>query len=321
MLTNSGSRLLELDEIRTLVRPFDAASWTAGDVVELAMKGDAVLSLVPGAEGYGVVWRDLNAPGVGPVTALVALLDPRGAVVRGPFAAAGPVDYPGPAPSLAVVGGRYAIGIGFNECGPGDAVCAARSVVIATIGAQGIDRVAVLPTLDAATAPGRVSIASFADRAFVAWSEGDPKDDKAPRTVRFATLDAHGAPVGAPRTLATGARMITPASISASEIGVLVTWAESGMVAIPQTAAGSSRIAVRHLGVDGTLAAPLDLDATFIDAYGPPTSVTLVSPRSALVMWAGRSSRDGDPDVAWLARLDCAEPATKASGTRVAPDR
>ncbi len=290
-------------------RAFDAATWTAGDVVVLATKGDSVLSLVSGPDGYGVVWRDLNAPGVGPVTALVALLDARGVVVRGPFAAAGPVDYPGPAPSLASVGGKYMVATGFKECGFGEIVCVARSVVVGTVGTSGIDRAAVIPTLDAATAPGRVALASFGDRASIVWSEGDPKDDKAPRTVRFVSLDGRGVPIGAPITLATGAHMITPASIASSEIGIVVTWAESGIVAIPQTSAGSSRVLVRHIGTDGKLAEPpIVVDATFVDAYGPPTSATIGSPRGALVMWAGRSSRDGDPDVAWLARVDCGEP-------------
>lgn len=290
-------------------RAFDATTWTAGDVVVLAMKGDSVLSLVPSADGYGVAWRDLNAPGVGPVTALVAILDARGTTVRGPFVAAGPGDYPGPAPSIASVGGRYVVATGFKDCGFGDHNCVARSVVLATIGAQAIARVAMIPALDAATAPGRVAIASYGDRSWIAWSEGDPKNDKAPRTVRFAALDARGIPVGEPVTLATNAHMITTASIAASDIGVVVTWAESGIVAIPQTAPGSSRVVVRHIGTDGVLAEPaLVVDATFVDTYGPPTSVTIASPRGALVMWAGRSSRDGDPDVAWLARLDCAAP-------------
>jgi hypothetical protein len=289
-------------------RLFDSATWTAGDVVVLAAKGDAVLSLVASDVGYGVVWRDLNAPGVGPVQPLFAQLDAQGAVVRGPFALAGQVDYPGPAPSLAWVGGKFVVAIGFNECGAGDATCAAHAVVVGSVGDASIARAAVIPAIDSATAPGHVAAAVFDDRVYIAWSEGDPTNDKAPRTVRFATLDAHASPLGSPVTLTTGALVTTAVSVSASEIGVVVTWTETGDATLPTNVPGSSRVVVRRVGFDGVVAPAIDLAATSVDTYGPATSAAIGSPRGALVMWAGRSATAGDPDVAWLARLDCAEP-------------
>lgn len=291
------------------LRAFDVASWSAGATTEIAVKGDAVLSLVPSDAGYGVVWRDLNAPGVGPVQPLFATLDARGAVTRGPIALAGPHDYPGPAPSIAWTGGRFVAFVGYDDCTFGDAACVTRSVVVMKIGDASVERAAIISALDPATSPGHVASTTFGGAGWIAWSEGDAKNEKVPRTVRVAKVDARGVPVAAPTTLATKVPVATAVAITASELGVVVTWAERGDPMLAENAPGSSRVVVQRVPLEGgTPDAPRVLDATFVDTYGPPTSVALASPRSALVMWAGRAPQDGNPDGAWIARLDCAEP-------------
>jgi len=293
---------------RPQLRTFDAGSWSPGETAVLAMKGDAVLSLVPGAGGLGVVWRDLNAPGVGPVQPMIAVLDAKGSVVRGPIAAAGPVDYPGSAPALAWTGEKFLVVTGFDTCGPGAFACAPKSVVVATLGDASIDRVGAIGAIDPATSPGHVAAATYADRVWIAWSEGDAKDEKVPRTVRFAALDARGFPVVGPKTLATAAPVSTSVSISASEIGAVVAWAERGDPNAARSAIGASRIVVRRVALDGTPDDPIAIGATFVDAYGPPTTAAIAAPRGALVLWAGASATPNMPDVAWMARVDCAGP-------------
>jgi hypothetical protein len=289
------------------IRAFDANGWSAGDTAVIATKGDAVLSLVPGGGGLGVVWRDLNAPGVGPVQPLVALLDAKGNAVHAPIATAGPVDYPGPAPTLAWTGEKFLLVTGFGECGPGGFACANASVVVATFG-DSIDRVGAMAAIDPAMPPGHVAAATYGDRVWIAWSEGDAKNEKVPRTVRFAALDSHGVPVIGPKTLATAVPVSTAVSISASELGAVVAWAERGDSDAARNLSGASRIVVRRVALDGTPDDAIQIAATFVDAYGPPTTAAIAAPRGVLLLWAGASVTDGMPDVGWMSRLDCTGP-------------
>jgi hypothetical protein len=167
------------------------------------------------------------------------------------------------------------------------------------------ERIAAVGVLDPATTPGTAAIAAFGGRVYVAWAEGDPKDTTLPRAIRFATLDAQGKPVGAATTLETRVHPSGNLALSASDVGVLLTWAESGPAFMPITERGASYVVVRRIGYDGAIDRPLFVAATAVDDYVPPHTAALASPRGTLLLWAGRNDTDGMLDVTWLARLDC----------------
>jgi hypothetical protein len=307
-------------------RAIDPATWTPRDAVAIASKGGAVVSLAAGksvgaggasweGDGYAVVWRDLDAPNVGPVRPLVAILDASGAVVAGPAHLGGDEDYPGRAPMVAWTGTSYVVATAFKDCPGLDDICVARSVLFGRLALDGglhERRVASVGMLDPATLPGTAAMAAYGDRVYVAWTEGvvtdagDGATPSGPRAIRYAALDANAKPIGDAVTLEPSAHPAGSIALSASDVGVLVTWAESGPPVMPITSPGASQVVVRRIGHDGTVDRALRMAATAVDDYRPPRTAAIASPRGALLLWAGRNDTDGLLDVTWLARLDCA---------------
>jgi hypothetical protein len=172
-----------------------------------------------------------------------------------------------------------------------------------------------LKVLDDRTAPGgAASMATLGGRVWVAWTEGPHADAGAgaPRVVRLATLDGKGTPVGEPITVAPAAHPASRVSVSASDVGILLAWAEDNPSARDDGGGsgdilpGASFVVVQRVGFDGYVDAPLRIPATRVDDYGPPTSSAIAAPRGAVVLWAGRSTVETHFDVTYLARLDCA---------------
>jgi hypothetical protein len=301
---------------RPQFRALDPATWTLSDPVQVAPSGDAVLSFIAGASDYAVAWRDINAPGVGPAQPLVAVVDTTGAVTLGPLPAAAQEDFPGRSPSIAWTGSSYVLATAFADCHRADPLCVADSVAVARLetGPAAVVLAGSFAPLDPTSPPGTCATATLypappsAPRTWIAWSEGASGDAADVHTIRAARVDASGTPQGDPVTVATGAHPSTRLSLAASDLGLLVAWAEAGSGTTSENQAGSSNVVVVHLDADGhAVDAPFVIPATYVDAEGPPRVVTLATPHAALVTWGGRSTDPTQPDVAWAARLDCAE--------------
>jgi hypothetical protein len=313
-------------------RALDVTTWEQGPAVEIASTGDAVFSFVAGAavgsdgawdgDGFAISWRHVGAPGVGPARPLGALLAADGSVLRGPSPLAFADNFPGRAPMLVWTGTDYLAATTYDDC-PDTTVCAARSVVVASLapsadpaGGFAVRPVTALPVLDPSAVPGgSASLAALDGRAWVAWSEGPPSEAGArvPRAVRVAMLDSQGRLQGSPVTVAAQAYPASHVAISASDAGILLTWAEDAADAgVGQGAGdilpGASFVVVQRVGFDGTVDPAVRIPATRIDDYGPPTSSAIAAPRGALVLWAGRSTIETHFDVTYLARLECTGP-------------
>jgi hypothetical protein len=313
-------------------RALDVASWDQGQALQIAPTGDAVFSFVAGAgvavdgawngDGFAISWRNVGAPGVGPARPLGALLDARGNVLRGPSALAFAENFPGRAPMLVWTGSNYLVATTYDDC-PDVTVCASRSVVVAKIapssypaGGFAVVPVTALPVLDPSSVPGgSASLAAFDGNAWVAWTEGPPAEAGArvARVVRVAMLDAQGRLEGSPVTVEAQAYPASHVSVSASEVGIILTWAEdaagTGTGQSPgDVVPGASFVVAQRVGFDGAVDAPVRIPATRVDDYGPPTSSAIAAPRGVLVLWAGRSTVATHFDVTYLARLDCAKP-------------
>jgi hypothetical protein len=299
---------------RPQFRALDPATWSLSEPVQVAASGDAVLSFVAGDGGYAVAWRDVNAPGVGPARPLVAVVDTAGSVILGPLPAAAQEDYPGRSPALSWSGTSYLLATSFADCHRADPLCVANSVTVSRLEGNppGLVLGGSFAPLDPASRPGTSAVATLAlpppesPRVWIAWSEGTSGDASVAHTIRVARVDASGTPEADPVTVATGAHPSTRLSLAAGDLGLFLAWAEGGAGASSENQPGSSIVVVAHLDADGRAVEALFLiPATFVDAEGPPRTVTLGTPRSALVTWGGRSTDPTQPDVAWAARLDC----------------
>jgi hypothetical protein len=294
-----------------------------GRAAPLAEKGGAVLSLVRGAgvhdgaftgSGFGVVWRDHNAPGIGPVRPMLAVVDDAGAPVLGPVVVAGPDDYPGPSPALGWNGSKYLLGVPFDECHVDDTICFAHSIVLAELrpGREDershLEALAAIPTLDPATVPTSVMLATFDREAWLAWVEPITAGDEA-RVIRAVRLDGEGRPSAEPVRVAERAALASPVSLSVTELGPVLSWVEKGDAGRPSNELGASFVAVQQLDHDGAPRAPaIRIASTAVDGYGPPMTVALTFPSTLLVVWAAHGTEAMSPTVGWLARLDCINP-------------
>jgi hypothetical protein len=316
---------------RPQFRALDVTSWEQGPDVQIAPSGDAVFSFVAGAgvdgagnwsgDGFAISWRDVAAPGAGPARPLAALLDPAGKVVRRPTPLAPGENYPGRAPTIVWTGSEYLVATTYDDCADTD-LCAPRSVVVARMVASGdpsgglsLQPVTALSALGSTAVPGgSATMASLGGRVWVVWTEGAKAEagSTLARAVRLAALDAHGQLLAPPLTVASDAHPASRVAISASDAGILLTWAENALCTdggdlAADVLAGASFVVVERVGYDGSIDAPVRIAATRIDDYGPPTSAAIASPRGALVLWAGQSTVPGPGhfDVTYMARLAC----------------
>jgi hypothetical protein len=104
---------------------------------------------------------------------------------------------------------------------------------------------------------------------------------------------------------------VTRVALSATDAGVILTWAEDnpdapGLGGAGDITPGASFVVAQRVGFDGAIDAPLRIPTTRVDSYGPPTSAAIAAPRGAVVLWAGRSQIASHPYETFLARLDCA---------------
>lgn len=311
---------------RPVFRAWDVASWSPAAPVDIASQGEAVLDLAPGAstgqfgvgyagDGYAVTWRnvDYNADSGSPTRPVVAVLDSVGNVMLGPHAAAGYLPYPGKSPSLVWTGATYLVAVSYGTCPAGDPLCAERSVVISRFRPasgdayddSGIEQVSVFKAISASSTPLRPAIASWGGTTWLGWFEADPNDDKAPRTLRVVRLGPQGDSMGATLQVTEQAMPISALGLSASEVGVALTWAEQGDTSLPQSKLGHSRITVRLLDMEGVEhGPPVIVPATSYNDYGWTPSVGIAHPRGLMVTWSGMDLTGGYWR-AFLGRLSC----------------
>jgi hypothetical protein len=315
---------------RPQFRALDVPSWEQRPDVQIAPSGDAVFSFVAGAgvdddgswsgDGFAISWREVGAPGASPARPLGALLDSTGRVLRGPSPLAPGENYPGRAPTIAWTGSDYLVATTYDDCFDTD-LCAPQAVVVARMIASGdlaaglaLVPVTALPALESAAPPGSsAAMAALGGRVWVTWAEGEPAD-AAPggaRVVRLAALDARGQLLAPPLTVTADAHPASRVAISASDAGIVLTWAENAPGYAGGGAGdmlpGASFVVVQRVGFDGSIDPPLHLATTRVDDYGPPTSAAIAAPRGVLVLWAGQSTVPGHFDVTYLARLGCAQ--------------
>ena len=301
---------------RVLFRLFDPGSWSPGPVVDVDSASDteAVLDLQLGAgvgglgvgyagDGYGIVYRsvDWNTPGT-PTKPLAAVLDPSGSVVIAPKEIAPAADYPGAAPSIVWTGTTYLLA----TARPGEVqiskLVPASGDLVDDSHVEGVSSLSShLPNASV----GRPALAVQSGRVYLAWRESAAKDPPELHAVRLAELDQNGLVVKDPLDIGSIAHPVSRVTLSASELGVLVSYAEEGDTALPDASAGRSHVVVHQLDLDASpLGDPIVIDATRFQTYGPPQLAVISQPLSALVTWSARAKQGGLDDT-YLARLDC----------------
>jgi hypothetical protein len=304
-------------------RPFDTNTWSPGPDVFVDPTGTVAYGFQPGravgpsgvdysGDGYAIAWRGGFEDGS--AEPRVAVLDPTGAVVLGPLAAAAPQPYPGRGSDIAWSGATYLVATSFDACGPGDPACAPGSVVVTRVRPiasepggvlEGASSIAILSP---GTIPRRPVIASRDGLTWLAWSEGPPDDDAAPRAVRLARLNTQGSVVGPVTVVSEDARPVAGLSLAVTSVGVVLMWGEITKPDLPPEIPGHSRLLVHHWSLDGeSMGPPLEIPTTGF-AYNPtPSAVALAHPRGALVSWAAIEEATTARHVTYLARLDCSE--------------
>ena len=293
-------------------RSFDSSAWQPGAEIAIDPAGSVVYDFVPGASvkgkqyadsGYAVAYR--GSFDDGDSEPRVAVLDAKGKTKIGPVPVAAKEKYPGRFSDLSWTGSTYLVATPFGDCPSSPGFCSAHHVVVRALDPAGeLHVTAEIAPLAPDYLPRRTALASWNGHTHLAWSEGDAPDD-APRSVRLLALDAAGAALGAPLTIAEQVRLDHGVSLSVSSEGLLLWWDHVGEPGPPSEQPGHSLIVLRHFGLaGGEIGPPIEIPATAL-AYGPPLSlVTLQTPRSALLSWGGLSTKGG-LDVTWLARLDC----------------
>jgi hypothetical protein len=325
---------------RTMFRSIDVDTWTLHDAVDLSFDGGgSALSIAAGAatgdngagyggEGYGLVWRmdDWTTPEATSFP-VVAVLDVSGEIRLGPHAVTGGEDYPGRAPSIAWSGSTYLLANSFAACAPGDALCAANSVVIARLRPasgdaeddSGVEQVSIIPALSSDWMPRRAWIDSDGLDTFVAWSEGPIDSEDNIRTIRLARLDSGGA-LQETRIVAQDVPLLQSVRLEVTPFGVAVVWAEEGNTELTYNDVGRSRMAVylsdRSLEQNGSTTR---FDTTQFGSYGWASGVSIDHPRGLLLTWPGYPLQGG-MEVSWLARLDCVEEPAPDAGPDTGPD-
>ncbi len=310
---------------RTMFRRIDADSWSAHDPVDLSYEGSSALGLVAGAGtgdmgigyagiGYGIVWRLSSHLPDNPVSPVVAVLDQEGSLLIGPHRVADPMPYPGRSPSITWSGSAYLLATTFRECVPGDPLCSPDAIVITRVRPasgdawddSGVDVVTAIPTTNPGLAPGRASIGSNGTDTWVAWSEGPPGNDEAPRRLLAQRLDSQGNVVGSPVQVDDGIRLLMAPRVHVSPFGLTIVWPEDGDANLGYNDVGRSRIAVALLTPNATGPVVTRVDTTHFGSYGWASGVSIDEPHGMLVTWPGYPLTGG-MGVAWLARLSCVE--------------
>jgi len=325
------------DDPRVLLRFFDSANWKAAATSTVDPDGEAVLDLQPGASvggmgfgyadnGYAIVWRSVDyQQGNAPSHPVVAVLDDEGSVVLAPKSVAPSSDYPGVSPSVIWSGTTYLMATGFSSCELSDPLCVPGAVAVTALHPASGDLVddshvemvgAIKAHLPNAKV-GRPSLAAHAGRVFVAWRESAAKDPPAFDALRVAELDGSGHVIAGPVDFGASASAQSRVTLSASDLGLVATYAEDGNPAASDTTLGRSRIVVHHLGFDLTPKSnAVVINATRFETYRPPETAPLASPRGVLLTWAGMgTSKKGGYWVTYLARLDCMANAPPDAGT------
>ncbi len=305
---------------RPIFRTFDPATWTAGPLVDVTMRGEAVLALARGASivgnayagtGYAIAWRDVDPMLTRP---RLTVLDATGARSIDVLTAAPAAAYPGPTPAIAWSGSHYLVAVSHGDCPPDE--CTPFSVSVQRLLPPGMNGPAELTqsTVFPPSAAGRIVFRPALARvdgafdSFLAWGEGTTST--APRDIRLAWLDATGKSLR-DITVATNVRAIGAVVVAAGPLGIVVAWPEAGDTTLPIGALGRDRIVVHHF--DRALA-PLSPAVTIpipqFDDYGRVSLAWL--DRGLLLAWGGAKPAGELPpnqhDVSLLARLDCVDP-------------
>lgn len=310
-LVASGGRALlawsreTVDMARPMVRSMDAVTGALSEGVPLAEKGGAILSLGAGPAGEAaVVWRDHNAPGVGPAEPHLRLVDAMGIPTTDVLALAGPEDYPGRSPDLTFAGKNYLVATAYETCGGGDPLCEPHGITISRV-EKAARRLSLVETARLGPSPEgarvRAWLASTQGATYLVYAEATTS-----RTERlFAmSLSEGGIPTSSPVLLVPEIPREVKVSVGAGPHGLLLAYAQADGKG-DSHAVGASRVQVVHLAQEDSSPTKYEFLSTYVNQVTPPQAVMLEHPRSVLLFWAGRSTASDKLDVGYVARLDC----------------
>jgi hypothetical protein len=309
---------------RTAFRLLDVPSWSPGPPVDLSFDGSSALALVPGSgvgalgvgyegDGYAVAWRE-PFDGDADTHAILAVLDVDGGVVLGPHVQALAAPYPGPSPSLVWSGASYLVATAH----PDSLTFGVERIRPASGDALDDSGIEPVWTDERMGQPLRPSLATHGGRTWMLWREQKPEDPSGPRRLLLQELDPQGERLGPVRTLGE-VRALGRAMLQAGRFGLTVVYAAHGDPLADDDQPGRSSIVVGQYDYEGTpMAPPIEIPATLVDLYGPPSLVEIANPKALLVSWAGHGV-DSGLEEAYLAMLECRDDVTLCSDSSECP--